>query len=84
MAITLEEAKALQYGEILYHVGNKNADGSPQRWKVNGKPKTWKTRPNEVRVPVKHGLRDFDYLTQDELSLVCLDEDEARKEITNG
>jgi hypothetical protein len=72
MAITLEQAKALKYGDILHHVKNKNADGSPQRWRVNGLPKIWKTRPNEVRVPVKHGLRTFDYITECYLHLVDL------------
>lgn len=70
--ITIEQAKNLKPGDILYHKVNKNSDGTPQRWKVNGKPKIWKTRPNEVKVPIKHGLRDYDYMTQDELHLVSL------------
>ena len=70
--ITLEDAKNLSSGTILYHVKNRNSDGTAQRWKVNGKPKTWKTRPNEVRVPLKHGLYDYDYLDQDTLNLVSL------------
>ena len=40
-------------------------------------PKIWKTRPNDVRVPLKHGLYDYDYLTQDDLNLVCSDENSA-------
>lgn len=70
--ITLEQAKKLEVGTILYHVSNRNSDGTAQRWKVNGKPKTWKTRPDEVRVPLKHGLYAFDYLDQDSLELVSL------------
>ena len=72
MSITLAQAKALQYRDILYHVSNRNADGSAQRWRVNGKVKTWKTRPNEVRVPLKHGLYSYDYLTHNDLDLVSL------------
>lgn len=75
--ITLEQAKNLRQGTILYHIFNKNSDGSPQRWRVNGLPKTWKTRPSEVRVPVKYGLYSYDYLTQNELGLVCLQESEV-------
>jgi len=75
--ITLEQAKSLRPGTILYHVSNRNADGTPQRWKVNGAPKTWKTRPDEVRVPVKHGLYNYGYITENILDLVCLDEMEA-------
>jgi hypothetical protein len=76
MSITLEQAKNLTYGTTLYHVSNRNADGTPQRWKVNGKPQTWKTRPNEVRVPVKNGLRNYDQLWHWDLDLVSLDEAE--------
>ena len=68
--VTLQEAKNLSYGDMLHHTINKNADGTPQRWRVNGKPKTWKTRPNEVKVPLKYGLYRFDYLTKTDLDLV--------------
>lgn len=33
-------------------------------WRRNGKTKTWKTRPKEFSVPVKHGLRDYGYITE--------------------
>ena len=64
MAITLAQAKELKYGVTIHHVTAKNADGTPQRFRVSGKPKTWKTRPNEVRVPVKRGLYENGYLTE--------------------
>lgn len=76
--ITLDQAKKLYHGQVLYHVNNRNSDGSPQRWRVNGQPKTWKTRPNEVQVPLKHGMYDFGYLTERELGLVCLNEQDAK------
>ena len=69
MPITLEQAKNLKH-----HSVNKNADGTCQRWKVNGKPKTWKTRPDEVKVPVKQGQWMYDYVTHKELHLVHLAE----------
>ena len=72
--ISLSEAKALTYGTILYHVSHRNADGTAQRWRVSGKPKTWKTRPECVRIPVKHGLYDNDHLTETDLDLVSLSE----------
>lgn len=65
--MNLEEAKNLKPGTI---VREKN---SHRRWKVNGKPKLWKTRPNEVKVPVKHGLYTFGYLTQDNIHLFELE-----------
>ena len=70
--ITLDQAKALKPGDIIYHVTHRNADGTAQRWKVNGQVKTWKTFPGRVRVPVKHGLHSFDYVDETNLYLICL------------
>jgi hypothetical protein len=70
--ITLQQAKNLKPGDLLHHCKNKNADGTPQRWKVNGMVKTWKRSPERVRVPLKHGLYDYDYLTEADLNLVNL------------
>ena len=70
--ITIEQAKSLKPGDILHHVTNKNADGTPQRWKVNGQVKTWKRDTNRVQIPVKFGLYGFDYVTEDSLHLVSL------------
>lgn len=72
--LTLKQAKSLRVGQTLYHLKNKNADGTAQRWKVNGKPKTWKTRPEQVSVPIKHGLYSYDTLTHRDLHLVSLQE----------
>lgn len=76
--ITLEQAKQLRVGQTLYHVSKRNADGSPQRWKVNGQPKTWKRSPERVEIPVKHGLYAYDYVTENYLTVICLTEEEAR------
>ena len=61
--ITKEIALSLEYRATLHHVREKNSDGSPVRCRVNGKCKTWVTRPNDFQLPVKHGLRDCFYLT---------------------
>lgn len=76
--ITLEQAKNLKHGDILYHVLNHNSDGSPQRWRVNGAVKTWVTRPNEVKVPIKYGIYTCDYLTHTTLHLVSLNQEDAK------
>lgn len=80
--ITLEQAKALQYGQTLYSSLHRNADGSPRRWRVNGKVRTWKLDPNRVEVPVRHGLYSYDTIRNNStLNLVCLTEEEALKEL---
>lgn len=70
--LTLEAAKSLRPGTILYHAHNRNADGTAQRWKVNGAPKVWKRSPERVEVPLKHGLYAYGRVTQDDLCLLCL------------
>jgi len=53
----------LDYRTELHHTTLKNADGTPTRCRVNGKCKVWKTRPEDYRLPVKHGLRRCFYIT---------------------
>lgn len=43
----------------------RNRDGSFVKCRVNGKCKVWKTRPSEFKLPVKYGLRECFYITQD-------------------
>ena len=42
-----------------------NADGSHVRCRRNGKTKTWKRSPDRFQIPVKHGLYDYGYITED-------------------
>jgi hypothetical protein len=57
MSITLDEAKELQYGDILV-----TSEG--KRWKVSGAVKTWKRDQSRIRVPLKHGLYAYDAITE--------------------
>ena len=65
--MTLVEAKGLELGQVIYHMTYKNVDGSPERWRVNGKVKTWKRDPNEVQVPIKYGMFGYGYITESTL-----------------
>ncbi len=78
--ITLNQAKSLRHGDILYHTIHRNADGTPQRWRVNGKVKRWKRSPDRIQIPLKHGLYSYDYLTEYDLDIVCLIEEDAYNE----
>ena len=64
MAITLEQAKNLQIGDTLLDGQDRNKKGEPAKWRVNGKVKIWKRSPGRVRVPLKHGLYSYRYLTE--------------------
>jgi len=71
--LTLDQAKQLQYGQIIYRKLYTNADGTPQRWRVNGRVKVWKQSPNRVQVPLKRGLYEYDYLTEFNLEQFSLE-----------
>ena len=71
--MTLQEAKNLKQGQYVYHKTKKNANGAPMRAVVLS-IKTWKTRPNEIIVSVKRGLRDFAKFNQDEIHILTTNE----------
>lgn len=63
--ITKEQAVGLEYRQILKSTTLKDSLGRPVQCRVNGKVKTWATRPGSFRMPVKHGLRTCFYITED-------------------
>ena len=54
--MTLEEAKALTYGQTLRFLAN---DGTARHIRVNGKVRTWKRDPNRVEIPMKYGFNEY-------------------------
>lgn len=68
--LTMDQARKLHIGQILYHQLHRNADGTPQRWRVNGKVRTWKRDPSRIQVPIKYGLRGYDYIREYTLHLL--------------
>ncbi len=62
--MNLSQAKALKSGTVLHSKTYKNADGTPLRGRVNGAVKTWKRDANRIKVPMKHGLKNCFYLTE--------------------
>lgn len=77
--MTLQEAKRLRYRQTVYIKGEYDSDGRASKCRVNGKVQTWKTRPNEVRVPVKRGLYEYGYITHHNLGDFTLKEPAPRK-----
>ncbi len=41
----------------------------PKNWRINGEIQTWVTRPNDFRVPLKHGLYQYGELTHENCHL---------------
>lgn len=68
--LSLDEMKLA--GSLRHQVYVVNSRGF-FRVKINGKPKTWKTRPHSVRVPCKYGLYEYFYAgTTSDCSMVNL------------
>lgn len=63
MSITKAQAIAARYRDQFVHATLKDSAGAPVRCRVNGTCQTWKTRPDDFRLPVKHGLRECFYIT---------------------
>ena len=58
-ALTAQEFHA---GECTQTVGPRGGVKTRQEiWRRNGQTKTWKTRPEEFRVPLKHGMNNCGY-----------------------
>lgn len=57
--LTIDDLKAMKPGDVFYFV----MKDKTLTLRVNGQSKTWSTRPDEVKVPWKHGLYDYGYVT---------------------
>ena len=62
--ITKQQAIDADIGHVFHHISIKNSSFEPVRCRKNGKVKVWKTRPEEFKMPVKHGLYDHFYITE--------------------
>jgi hypothetical protein len=86
--ITKEQALALRYREVIHYgtcktlVGKKGGlTYKTENWRVDGKAKTWKTRPNEFKIPIKFGLYQHSYLTEHNMMDFHLEENCIREEV---
>ena len=75
--LSLEGAKKLMSGQIIFCVKHKDPQGRPAPCVVNGKIKTWGKDPSRVRIPVKPGPDGVEYFTENDLDLVFLTKEEA-------
>jgi hypothetical protein len=63
--ITKAQAVKATHRQEFFHGSARTAQGNfPAKARVNGKCKTWVTRPNEFRLPMKYGLDDCFYITE--------------------
>jgi len=64
--MNLDQAKKLRKGDQIHHIEYKNSDGTPQRYRITS-IKTWKTRPDQIRLGIGRGLYEHYYITEEEL-----------------
>jgi hypothetical protein len=82
--MTVREATEIAVGQHqVYHNIFTNADGTPQRWRINGRIKLWKKRP-DFRIPIKRGLREYGYLTDYNHNEFSLTEEKAMCHMYTG
>ncbi|MHA1952445.1 MAG: hypothetical protein ACW96U_00675 [Candidatus Heimdallarchaeaceae archaeon] len=84
--MTLQQAKKLRIGQIVYDTLKTNADGTPYRWRVNGKIKLWKRYPERIQIPIKRGMYDYGNIIQnkDYSNLQCVELTEKLAIKNNG
>ena len=75
--MTLEEAQALSPGQTLYHGVARNADGTPQRFRVTGRVRTWARDPGRVEIPTKRGMYETHTITEHDLKNWHTSEEDA-------
>jgi len=54
--MTADEAAALAVGGWCWFFA---LDGTARQIKINGAPRTWKTRQGDVEIPVKYGMYEY-------------------------
>ncbi len=79
----LEEAKNLNYHAVLHYQSSDSALGPKcERWRVNGKVKTWKRNPSGIRIPIVHGLHQHGYLDEGNVDCFHL-ESKCKRQLTH-
>ena len=75
--LSLEDKKQLKNGDHVYlpctNHSNKHF-GAFLEVKINGKPKTWKRKPERVQIPYKYGLWEHGYITENDEVRVPIEE----------
>ena len=85
--MTIEECLKLKssevhFGQCTCKVGPRNGRYYSQEiWRINGRIKTWKTRPLDFKIPIKFGLYDYGYITPENCHLFHSSESCQIKEV---
>jgi hypothetical protein len=63
----ITKEQAMDMNNIEFHLYCPALTGNEKhyRYRRNGNTQTWKTRPDDFRIPVKYGLYEYGNMTQD-------------------
>ncbi len=79
------EAQEFHCGPCIVYVGPRGGRTLRQEvWRRNGKTKVWKTRPEDFKVPVKHGLYKYGYIDNGNASTCHTAADCVPQEVKRG
>lgn len=80
--MTPQQARQLTYGDDIHEdecILNVGKRGGVQThtivWRLNGRVRTWKTDPDRIEIPCKHGMREYFTFTQHDLAHLHLPAD---------
>lgn len=62
--LTKELAISVPIGTVFHYSHGTSKGARVERWRKSGQTKVWKTRPDEWRMPVKHGMYSNSYITE--------------------
>lgn len=57
----------------VFHYGD--CQVKTERWRRNGRTQTWKTRPEDWLIPVKHGLYNYSHIGHTEAAVFHIEKD---------
>jgi len=82
--MTMDEAKALEIGDVVWNTVDRNKDGSPGKWKVCSADRPFRNQteeervyPYRVRVMLKRRYCEYDWISELELDKFSLTKPEG-------
>ena len=72
-SLTIAQAKSLKHGQTVRMIGWYDSSGIPSQCRVSGKVQTWKTRPDDFRVPIKRGLYENGEIVPSNIGMFTLE-----------
>jgi hypothetical protein len=70
--LLLEALGSVERGKQFHEANYFHCVLDGKSWRRNGKTKTWKRNATKFQIPVKHGLYDYGYITDENFNLFVI------------